>query len=176
MGRKEPALSARGPPPAEAFAHTIQCTKKALSRQSDSPIMGWPSPALPCIARDSDASRDVPQSSILHGQRTNKGCPRPSTGTEPAEAALVLVLPQAQSQQRLSSSCHGYRARRGCPRPFTGIEPAEAVLVPSRVQSHQRLSSSSPFHGHRAGRGCPRPFTGTEPTEAVLVPSRAHSH
>jgi hypothetical protein len=169
MGRKEPTLSARGPPPAEAFAHTVLCTKKALSRPSDSPIMGWPSPALPCIARESDASRDVPQSSILHGQRTNKGCPRPSTGTEPAEAALVLVLPQAQSPQRLSSSCHGHRARRGCPRPFTGTEPTEAVLVLvlPQAQSQPRLSSSC--HGHRANQGCPRPFTGTEPPKAVLV-------
>jgi hypothetical protein len=63
--RRKPSPSARGPPPAEAFAHTIQCIRKALSRQTDSPIMGWPSPALPCIARDSDASRDAPQLTII---------------------------------------------------------------------------------------------------------------
>jgi len=129
-------FSAREPPPTEAFARTIQCTRKALSRQSDSPILGWPSPALPCIACDSDASRDVPLSSILHGQiahtklssslhghRADRGRPHPrprprpcpSTGTEPTEAVLilvlvlvlVLVLPRAQSQQRMSSSLHG---------------------------------------------------------------------
>jgi len=115
-------FSAREPPPTEAFARTIQCTRKALSRQSDSPILGWPSPALPCIACDSDASRDVPQSSILHGQIAHK---------------------------KLSSSLHGHRADRGCPRrrprprPSTGTEPTEAVIVPPRGP-HSALACSSP--------------------------------
>jgi hypothetical protein len=117
-------FSAREPPPTEAFARTIQCTRKALSRQSDSPILGWPSPALPCIACDSDASRDVPLSSILHGQIAHT---------------------------KLSSSLHGHRADRGRPHPrprprpcpSTGTEPTEAVIVPPRGP-HSALACPSP--------------------------------
>jgi hypothetical protein len=47
---RKPTTSPRGPPPKESFsfAHTIQCIRKALLLQSDSPITGWPSPTLLC--------------------------------------------------------------------------------------------------------------------------------